>query len=690
MAPYCFDQLKNARAELPSDFFELVGILIHSGNAESGHYYSYVRELTSDSARRPSWIEFNDADVNTFDIETISDTCYGGLSDQSSQFDQYFKPYNAYMLFYRRRTVTASTSSDLRTKGQMTTTLTQRYALMNEFAIRKLCQFDEAYLDFIIILVKRLTLSHEAGGERDLETTKNITIFCLNYLDCIGSRIKVSQFFLKIATLLHEIIRIYPHCRQNALSWICDQEHDPLKKMLLRCPHAEVRKSFAMLIVNITRLREMDANVDVNAEVSSDPLIIEKSGELFLRMKGLVDVLHVYWKAWDEYFSLLVRLAGLGLQESQTLLQLGFLQTCLELMVLDHPRAHIVREKAITYQRIATFIEKKRKYSFAGIIELFCRLLMSVDLNERRLGDVPQDRLFQNAGKTALTVHEYALLESDFGLPSIVPGCVFLEKAISSHASRGTVRDLVRMLLLADEHLQLVRPIKITLMEGLSTDPASLAIPFLDAALAFCEISPDRHSIQDVLRKAASDVESIGSCAGAENLHFFKAARRLHNIVVKWSGESFEGKVRSLAYLWGPPLLTFEDTTVRSDTVDFINAILFSCNFEEIDNEHKLVRIQKAGRELCMKCLERLSQIACNAALPDQVPLEQIKQVVVLCLEKFFDVEDEDDDRMMEHAKSRSFQGLSIYQNIFSEVSIGTFASIEGLVVEESDEGNSG
>lgn len=660
MAPYHVDWLNDDFAASQPDIFELVGVLVHSGNAESGHYYSYVREQTPIPGEHQSWVEFNDADVSAFDFETIGDACYGGLSDQTSQFTQFYKPYNAYMLFYRRRTLNNPISTDRSIQyplGRVAAApvLVQRYALMNEFAIRKLCFFEGAYVDFLAALIERLIPCCETESKESVEITQKATYLCLGYLDRIGSRVKESGGFIKIATLLQKLITKNPQCRHFALSWICERENEALKNMLLRCPYVEARRSFAMLIVNMIQLHGALQD-DTDAFQDRPSLRLGGlRGEFFERMKDLTSILHIHWRSWDEYFGLLTHLADLGIKESQTLLQIGFLQHCLEMMVLDHPKAHLVREKVVVYQRIANFIEKKRKYSFVGVVELCWKLLRNVDLNERQRAS-PRDRLFKADGYSALTEGEYELIESEFSLTSFIPTCVFLEKAIHSRASKAAKRDLVRMLLLAEEHLRLADAIKITLMEGFLTDPASLAVPFLDAALVYCEVSSDRQSVQEILRKAASDVESIGPCAGAENLQFFKDARRLHNIIIKWGGDIFEGKVRSLAHLWGPPLLTFYDATVRKDTAEFLDNILFSYNLEAIDNERKVDRIQKAGRDLCGKCLERLQYVVSSNRIQEKALLEQITRIVTVCLDKFFDEEYEEDDRFMQLARSKSSQ----------------------------------
>ena len=114
----------------PSYFqYELVGVLVHMGSANSGHYYSYVKErkpsdhspanlalfsdaaISDSAARAPlNWYSFNDTNVDLFDINDLDRECFGG-SDTHYQWNEQSRenlPYtierahSAYMLFYQR------------------------------------------------------------------------------------------------------------------------------------------------------------------------------------------------------------------------------------------------------------------------------------------------------------------------------------------------------------------------------------------------------------------------------------------------------------------------------------------------------------------------------------------------------------------------------------------------------------
>lgn len=65
--------------ELPDNYYnyKLKGVVIHMGNAEAGHYYSYIEERDNQG----KWFEFNDSRISDYSKDELPDDAYGGEYD---------------------------------------------------------------------------------------------------------------------------------------------------------------------------------------------------------------------------------------------------------------------------------------------------------------------------------------------------------------------------------------------------------------------------------------------------------------------------------------------------------------------------------------------------------------------------------------------------------------------------------
>lgn len=111
LRPYSKEYLGSLEAETPpledarpeSYYrFRLRGVVVHLGSADSGHYYSLIRDPQG------VWNEFNDEYVRTFNEADIPGEAFGGqskgadLAATSSSFKSRDKSNNAYLLFYEQ------------------------------------------------------------------------------------------------------------------------------------------------------------------------------------------------------------------------------------------------------------------------------------------------------------------------------------------------------------------------------------------------------------------------------------------------------------------------------------------------------------------------------------------------------------------------------------------------------------
>ena len=105
------------RSDAYYDYY-LVGVVVHVGSADSGHYYSYINTVRnghdnvadydeSDKKMESCWLEYNDSNISKFNLETLESECFGGAQQHEST--GYFwgasseNCKNAYLLVYERK-----------------------------------------------------------------------------------------------------------------------------------------------------------------------------------------------------------------------------------------------------------------------------------------------------------------------------------------------------------------------------------------------------------------------------------------------------------------------------------------------------------------------------------------------------------------------------------------------------------
>ena len=98
LKPWCKDVGRDDEYYL----FELVGVLLHSGGADSGHYTSICKDRKSQV-----WFKFDDRYVERYGMENLAADCFGGETQYAwaGSSQTYAQIKNAYMLVYERKKI---------------------------------------------------------------------------------------------------------------------------------------------------------------------------------------------------------------------------------------------------------------------------------------------------------------------------------------------------------------------------------------------------------------------------------------------------------------------------------------------------------------------------------------------------------------------------------------------------------
>lgn len=621
MRPYTMEHLKNPDEGQQEDVFELVGVLVHSGTAESGHYYSYIRERPSRS-EQPVWVEYNDDSVTSFDPSQLENACFGG-PDYRSNSDHngmhFEKSYSAYMLFYER-------SSSLARKQQKLGALNEASPLRvdmlpylkpwivedNTNLLRRHCMFDPYHTRHVcrvLELMKQLN-GHRCTPDHAIES--EALTMALGHLDQVASKLKDLQDFHLLSDEISQLSRDCPDSNV-AMFQCCSGPYDPLRMLLQRNGDVDVRrKTLDILITAIRIIKEQLPSryglpsPDGNHIDTRDSAI----GHVVALFETLFMSAHISTRSWPEVFGLMVAFVKLGRYEMASFLKRPFLEFLLKLIMADS-NLRIGQP----FQRLALNLARRTKKGFPDYGMLIC--LLDILLASMQVEDDNQVRI--TVGRPDLRFQSDPWLEQPFLYTQVEANLlemmwdktqanIFAEKLIGIYQNIEATHRIIYNLVKQSRWLE--EGIFNTLVAHIDTQSSGQFIyPFLHASLIFCRHAPTKVLVERLLEHICEQCRVVESPDGAAFLEFHRAlfdAKRESQ-----DDESVALQVISLLPDWAPGLLGHFDTRVSSETERFLHEKLFqygpSPSFDDTEQDQKKADCMKrTAKRLGIRCLQYL------------------------------------------------------------------------------------
>ncbi|KAI1375060.1 hypothetical protein F4677DRAFT_424497 [Hypoxylon crocopeplum] len=656
MQPYTIEQLSDPSRNMEPDMFELVGVLVHSGTAESGHYYSYIRERPTMSGT-PSWVEFNDEVVSSWDPLLMENACFGG-SDLRSAFDPstaYEKVYSAYMLFYQRSSSLQKEQEMLKASGQIAHfrsnlpgALESQVKEDNWSIIQRHCLYDPAHMPFVYEVLAN-TWGTRCSTEHKKENLAMQT--ALGHLDQIASRAKDLPDFDQLKNLLIMVCQRCPMCCFSFFDYF-NRHKDALRMLLQRNSDPGVRQDIGRILLFVIRVIKtaypedygpVDSDEDAVSNMGGgNPYVTDLTLDLF---QHIWDTFHTRLNAWPECFGTMLDFARMGRHEALMFLDRDFLVKLLMVIAVDQ-----VFDLPAQYARLLNAVSRRpgRPPNYESIIALIDELLAAVDPLEG-----PADFLEDYRGRSSLslqgeavpfTVQEVNILHRDWARGQ---ANVFVDKLISLNQNPVASDSIIRRLI-GFSHL-MDHKVYVTLRLGITGDLTSQVVsPYLRAAVIYCRYSVNRENVYRLINFVANQCKNLQN---AEGRSFFEFQRDIYE-GTRNTGETNESiQLHSLENLpkWVPGLLGYIDHAVSDDVDNFLQEKLFrhgpSPAFGESNGGlERSQAMNSAARRLGVSCLEYLRDTyvvrAAQAARYTVVPLDR---VIKKC-EAYFRLEEETHD----------------------------------------------
>ncbi|RCI13809.1 hypothetical protein L249_8008 [Ophiocordyceps polyrhachis-furcata BCC 54312] len=680
LRPYTIEHLDQATSAAEEDLFELVGILVHSGTAESGHYYSYIKERPS-SAGRESWVEFNDDMVTPWDPSLMASSTFGGPDNRpvyETNGIMYDKSYSAYMLFYQRVS-SLKAEQDAMVAQQLASPLLvampswmrEHIAHENIDILRRHCLFDPGHATFVQNCFTRARfLDAKAGsgsaavevaddaGEASHEVQDLAMEMALSHLDQIITRTKDTPSLVTFSNMTRAAVANCPKCAL-ALYFYFDSRHVAFRALLQRCPDQQVRAFAGEVLIKAAqtisekwpRLYRGDGLAIDSPDTASDGDEMDHDLDLDLEhsvMQGVVNLFnclwqffHVHLRSWDEYFGTILAFAKLGDREVALLLSDNYLSKLLRIVTADS-----TIDLAPNYARMLNNVLRRistRPPSYSAILSLIEYLLGQLDpvLGPDVIVDRPTDRLTLQAPFpwTSDEVHMFHYHPNHQSLS------FFVEKLVSIDQVWGTTDDIVARLTSTGDVMdsRAANVLRRNIQGDLSTQPMD---PYLRVAARYVECSRSADRVHTLVRHVGAQARGLQNSEGLAFLNFFRVA-----LTSEKPGEQLARLRResSLATVpaWAPHLLVYPDANTRREAEQLLDDELFPpATGKEGDKatENK-EQVDQVVRELGLKCLiylreahvKRRSRIERDAAW-------SILRVVTKCGGTDMECSDEDNE----------------------------------------------
>ncbi|UJR33560.1 hypothetical protein I4U23_020999 [Adineta vaga] len=353
--------LNNSSTSMSTINYELIGIVIHSGQANAGHYYSFIKDTRGRySNNRNQWYRFNDTNVEEIQLteQMLEEECFGGTfraqkDNQNYSSEERIRFWNAYILIYQcieplklLPPPSSSSLTRLPSRHRRTSRTNQRDSLSQLADLVVQSEHDDLFQ-----IKKSLIPSRVLACVKDenLEFLKNRDTYCDDYFrfiynlsatcfDDMSSINTIDSFELctKLALnfLFNTHLRTHRRLRKDTLQeWvqlmarlftknslsckifydlIFEKKEDGLKLYLLDCPIYEVRQVFEQICEHVLQASYLHSDQQKNMELFIEQLV-------HLLDKSVVEQI----KQSQIYFQLIYGYANMNRISIESLLKLN-------------------------------------------------------------------------------------------------------------------------------------------------------------------------------------------------------------------------------------------------------------------------------------------------------------------------------------------------------------------------------
>ncbi|CAD8116913.1 unnamed protein product [Paramecium sonneborni] len=331
--------------------YKLVGIVVHLGTADVGHYFSYI-----DIKSQDQWLEFNDHKIKEFKLKQMENECFGGQSNLDYNDNDVWgngfreNSQNAYMLIYEKVEkdkiqLQFNTQEELQEQLskfenysiQSNNVLLVDYNSFKQYIPSKYQKkvnsdnqqfllernlFNQEFMKFILD-ISDFVNSDNANVIIEILIRFNYDLLARAYENSI-----LEQFNTKIVQLIQQ----YPN--PNYLDLIYFGKQAKVQDLLLVCPESRTRKYFGKMLSIL-----FNQTIQIQGEITQK--IQEGLDQLFLMLQ---DQVPKNWTRFDQYFQFWLDFIQEGKLQIQYCLQKDMILYMID-FILDKSSPLLLYEK---------------------------------------------------------------------------------------------------------------------------------------------------------------------------------------------------------------------------------------------------------------------------------------------------------------------------------------------------------
>lgn len=561
--------------------YRLVGMVVHSGQASGGHYFSYILHRVPGGFEK--WYKFDDGDVTEcrMDDEELRNQCFGG-EYLGEVFDHMLKRmsyrrqkrwWNAYILLYERidqnrimegqgdvENISRSLAS-MSINEKMPSFIEQSVRRHNLQFMHQRAQFCPEYFHFVRSLVQANVITpcpiYLSNSECEELAMLSVQL-AAKFLFTVGFRTKKS--LRGSANDWYDAFAFHLRTSKNVRLWFIEQvllQHPSrFSEYLLECPSIEVRQTFMKILVFLAHCSRNDGNRLVDGKSYSDLLIAHVLS--LLKRQVSENGRHL-----AQYFQLFVMYAQLGREEKEQLLR-HHVPTLFITVALDEgpgpPIKYQYTELGKLYTVVSVLI---RCYD----VKAFCRASDGSPVNKpnpyadeggpiQTITSEVSDMLYQRQSIVKKVVED---CQSSEDIPKLLLFCSWENESFSTYL----ISELVWQV--AFSYTYELRPYLDLIMNTLLIQDSFQTQRIM---LAFRGVPEDRDGLFGIIHKSKSHYQKRGyqiikmmvqlfhKCpASLEILSKYSEFKKKWHNAVDWLNEELERKPYQShnTYAWSPP-----------------------------------------------------------------------------------------------------------------------------------------